>query len=246
MGAESGNESHGPLPAHTVRVSRRARRVLLRVIPGKGLEIVAPFGFDLREIPGILHKHRDWIARQMDRAEAAPAVNTGNLPLPQSLELRALGLCIEVSYASGPGKTTRLVSVDPGHIEVQGDLDDRMCCFRLLREWARMRARFHLVRKVAELSNETGFGYGSIQIRGQKGRWGSYSSRGVVSLNWKLLFLPPEWVRYLIIHELCHSVHLNHSPRFWELVRRHEPEYKTLDNRLRKAMVLVPAWADMS
>ncbi len=82
-----------------------------------------------------------------------------------------------------------------------------------------------------------------VQVRTQKTRWGSCSSTGTVSINACLLFLEPALVRYLMVHELCHLRHLNHSQRYWRLVERFEPDYRLLDKRLGEAWADVPFWA---
>ena len=65
-----------------------------------------------------------------------------------------------------------------------------------------------------------------VTIRGQKGRWGSCSSRGALSLNWKLISAPAFVLDYVVIHELAHLAHMNHSAAFWRLVAAHCPDYK--------------------
>jgi hypothetical protein len=80
------------------------------------------------------------------------------------------------------------------------------------------------------------------QIRGQRTRWGSCSGRGTISLNWHLLFLTPEQVRYVLLHELCHTVELNHSPRFWRLLQQHQPDSEVLRQVMRRAWQDLPAW----
>jgi hypothetical protein len=230
-----------------VRVSKRAKRVLLRVAPGQGLEVVVPQDFDSANIPAILLKHQAWIARQLNRCESAAAPGEEGFRLPESIELRAQRITVTVSYhPNGEERSWRLTEHGPEDIEVAGNLENLEACAALLQNWLKRRAGFHLVRNLEELSAQTGLGYRSTQIRGQKSRWGSCSTRGTISLNWKLMFMPPELVRYILIHELCHTVHLNHSARFWDLVRRHEPDFHYLDTQLRKARELVPPWADWS
>jgi hypothetical protein len=85
--------------------------------------------------------------------------------------------------------------------------------------------------------------YGKVAVRGQKTRWASCSSKGNINLNYKLLFLPPEVVRYILNHELCHTLHHNHSKRFWSEVALVEPGHKTLSRFARKGMSAVPEWA---
>jgi predicted metal-dependent hydrolase len=63
-----------------------------------------------------------------------------------------------------------------------------------------------------------------------------------ISLNYKLLFLPQPLMRYVLIHELCHTIHMNHSSKFWQLVNKFEPNYKNLDPQLREAWKITPSW----
>lgn len=67
---------------------------------------------------------------------------------------------------------------------------------------------------------------GRIAIRDQKSRWGSCSSKGNLNFNWKLIMAPPQVLDYVVIHELCHLLEFNHSPRFWQLVYDRMPDYE--------------------
>lgn len=73
----------------------------------------------------------------------------------------------------------------------------------------------------------TGGSYTSVTIRDQKTRWGSCSSRGTLSFNYRLIFAPPAVLDYVVVHELCHLTHMNHSRDFWNLVGSVMPDYKT-------------------
>jgi hypothetical protein len=83
---------------------------------------------------------------------------------------------------------------------------------------------------------------GRLQVRCQRSRWGSCSRRATISLNACLLFQRPEVLRYLMVHELSHLRHMNHSARFWAEVARHEPDWKALDRELLQSWVRVPSW----
>ena len=99
---------------------------------------------------------------------------------------------------------------------------------------------------LAGLAASTGLHYERIQIRRQRTRWGSCSRSGTISLNACLLFQSPAVVNYLLIHELVHTRHMNHSRRFWRLVERLEPGWRELDAALQRGLAFVPSWALVS
>ena len=94
-------------------------------------------------------------------------------------------------------------------------------------------AREVFTRQVEYYHHITGGNYTSITIRDQKSRWGSCSSRGTLSFNYRLIFAPPRVLDYVVVHELCHLTHMNHSKDFWNMVASVMPEYKTYKNWLR-------------
>ena len=85
-----------------------------------------------------------------------------------------------------------------------------------------------------------------MQVRGQRSVWGSYSSTGTLSLNYKILFLPPELADYVMLHELAHTGVLDHSPAFWSLLETYYPGARQADQRLSNAVRDVPPWLELA
>ncbi len=90
----------------------------------------------------------------------------------------------------------------------------------------RQAARDYFTKRCAYYRQFTGGNYSRITIRDQKTRWGSCSSTGTLSFNYRLMFAPPRVLDYVVVHELCHLTHMNHSRDFWNLVASVMPDYK--------------------
>lgn len=108
---------------------------------------------------------------------------------------------------------------------------------RRYREKARLqitaRVQFYIAQMKQSPLEGIRTSYSTLSIRDQKSRWGSCSSRGTLSFNYRLIFAPPGVLDYVVVHELCHLTHMNHSKDFWHLVAYIMPEYKQYKNWLR-------------
>jgi hypothetical protein len=110
--------------------------------------------------------------------------------------------------------------------------------------WLGRRAKKELVRRVRDIAQRHGFTHGDVTVRQQRTRWGSCSRTKNISLNARLLLMPAEAVDYVVLHELCHTRHLDHSPRFWALLQTHDPEYKAHKKLVRDCAAGFPTWLD--
>ena len=98
----------------------------------------------------------------------------------------------------------------------------------------RDRARIIITARVVYWSEVMGLSYNRLSIRHTSTRWGSCSSKRNLNFSYRLMFLEPELIDYVVIHELAHLVEMNHSVRFWNIVAQYCPDYKILRNSLRK------------
>ena len=97
---------------------------------------------------------------------------------------------------------------------------------KLLKDWYRARAADHVARRIAHYGPRLGVRPRRVSIRDQRLQWGSCSSAGAINLNWRLMLTPGELADYVIVHELCHLRHLDHSARFWALVSEVIPDHQ--------------------
>ncbi len=229
----------GKQPPWDVRISRRARRLSMRVFPGGRVEVVVPPGVGIPTIERFVARHREWAERRSrEFTLAAPAEVEAR---PIRVELAAAGRSWSIDYAPGRGRRVREHA--PGELCVQvADPTDREQVGSSLFSWLLERAYEYLEPRLLAVSLEIGIDYRELQLRRQRSRWGSCSASGAISLNVCLMFQRPEVVRYLLVHELCHRRHMNHSPRFWGLVESFEPEWRALDAELLAGWNRVPAW----
>jgi predicted metal-dependent hydrolase len=244
MSAPSLRAASGPDPAaYAVRESTRARRVILRIDPGRGLCVVVPRGFDAARVPDIVEQRRAWIERTLDRLAGEGFSPSAGPPVPPaSLELRAVGQVVAVDFLPARGRV-RLVE-NAGRLLLAADPAEPARWARALRGFVLTRARGVLPAWLAQASRETGLAFASVRVRHMRTRWGSCSRRGVVNLNARLLFLPRELVFQVLVHELCHIRRPDHSRRFWDLVAAKRPGYEPLERELRLAARYVPAWLE--
>ena len=221
----------------TLRVSRKARYARLQIKPFGGLEVVIPPRFPRYQIPDLVQQHADWarnqLAKQSRLREAAR--------LPEQIELLFDNSVTRIIYSARPGSTADLFDHQSDDVLVI-DAGDEQGSLQQLRQWVRRRAQALFPDLISQLSQRSGLKFDHLSIRSQKTRWGSCSSRGNISLNDQLLFVPPDCVEYLIIHELCHTRHMNHSAAFWRLVGEHCADYRRHEKLLARSRQWVPDW----
>ena len=119
---------------------------------------------------------------------------------------------------------------------------DPRVALRTLRKFLQTRAQHYLLPLVDELEQRCDLAAGTITVRAQRTRWGSCSAKGNLSLNLTLLLLPHRLVEYVVLHELCHTVELNHADAFWDLLQKHLPDALDRRKELRAAEQQLPSW----
>lgn len=214
---------------HVYRLSRVARRkrIHLQVDEMGTLVVRGPYHCTHRDAQAIILANRAWALKALERVEkehhSPPPLEDGR-PLP---------------YLDGEFRL-RLTEGNPSRVDLRADelwvqatrLDEKDISAQL-ETWYRNRAREHFAERLSRYAPGLDVRVQRLTVRDQKTRWGSCSSRGTISLNWRLLMVPSDLADYVVVHELCHLRHMNHSPRFWETVQGVLPRWRESRARLR-------------
>ncbi|HTL49010.1 MAG TPA: SprT family zinc-dependent metalloprotease [Verrucomicrobiae bacterium] len=223
--------------------SRRARRARVEIHAGGKVKVIVPQGSDVKRIARWLETKKSWIEKTRERLRVLPETAPENPAIPDSVELRAVAQTWRVEFAAARVKRPRLTQSGPFQLTFVVPAETPVSRkLLLLRRWVQSQAEDYLPAWLEKTAAETGLAYARASVRAQKTRWGSCSARKAISLNRKLLFLPPRLVRYILVHELCHTAHLDHSRHFWKRVASFEPGWKDLQRDMRSAGRYVPGW----
>ena len=233
----------GTVPSTMHRASgsvARARRLAIRVYPDARVEVVVPPRARPREVEHFLAAHREWI--ESKRAQALRNRPAPEAFPPASLRFALTGESWRLHVAGGDGNGCAWRTSAGGILQVCGHGHAAQPAHGAAALAAAARREARLAPRLAALAAATGVTYRRISIRRQRSRWGSCSVRGTISLNACLLFQRPEVVDYLIVHELMHVRHMNHSERFWQAVEKHCADWRALDRELLQGWRHVPRW----
>ena len=236
---------NGPHFDYRIRESPRAKYMSLRVTVDRGLEVVVPRGFNHVLIPTFLREKHEWVQAALAKVQQVRDLRAADQTevRPTEVVFQSVGRTWTVEYELKRGRKLTLVDDGQGRLRISGPIENTAACYSVLQRWAHRQSFSVLVPLLRELSSETGIAFARTAIRCQKSRWGSCSSSGTISLNQKLLFVEPDLVRYVLIHELCHMREMNHSRHFWKLVGQFYPDYRNARRRLKEAWFQMPRWA---
>ncbi|GAB1429895.1 SprT family zinc-dependent metalloprotease [Ignavibacteria bacterium] len=214
-----------PLPPDVALIRRKVKRARIEIERGGDIRLIAPIRYSDSQIRELYYAKIRWIEKTRQKLAARERRLTEKpanqlLFLGQNFDVivdrNLAGLAID--YVSRVIRTCEDVLSDTARRE----------------RWYKHEAEVIICGNVRRIAAKHGFSYGKITIRSQKSRWGSCSSNGNLSFNWRLVMAPPSIAEYLVCHELTHTVHHNHSTEFWRLVAHICPDYSIAESWLRE------------
>ena len=221
---------------YRVRRSRRRRKTVQITVDGGGVRIAAPMTTPDGELRAIVRRRAPWIISHASGTslEAAPKRFVSGETLPylgrnvRMIVTRADVRSPEVRFDHWRFRVAVPQSVD------DGERSERIR--RAVVGWYRARAAERLPAGVERWWARLGRGpKPRVLIRDQRQRWGSCAPDGTLRFNWRAMMLEPALIDYVVVHELAHLTHQNHSADFWDLVSSAMPDAQTRRRRLREA-----------
>jgi predicted metal-dependent hydrolase len=161
--------------------------------------------------------------------------NQSNNTLPTNLNLLAIEQNWQIIYEKANRTNTKLIERPTSELVILSKNHEQNIVTRILKKWLSLKAKQYLTPLLHNCSETTNLTYSSVNFRNQKTIWGSCSSLKKISLNIHLLFLPTNLVKHVLLHELCHTVHMNHSAKFWQLLRMFDSNCEQHKLELRNA-----------
>jgi len=218
-----------------IRTSERARRMRMTLSPEGGLTVTIPLGVSRTAALDFIRASLPWIERTLFKLSLRQRRREPEGPrvFPSELVFPLTGERFMVRYEWHDVCWTG-AREESGELQVSGRVLNPDAVQEALYGYLLRKAQLVLTPQLRQLAEEYGFRVGKISFRIQRGRWGSCSRARDISLNAQLLLLSPEEVRYVLIHELCHTREMNHSARFWREVARFCPDYVRIRKQIKQ------------
>jgi predicted metal-dependent hydrolase len=210
-----------------VRESARARTARIIVGPRRPLEVIVPTGTADRDVDDFLAAKRRWVERKVAAAREI-AARPPRLGLERSGVVWLNGEEVPLERENG---SRSMAAMDDGRLVVRGEDEDAP---RAVERWYRREARKRIEEVAVSEAARLGLEYHSLGIRDPRTRWGSCSRRGHLSFSWRLVAAPPDVLRYVVVHELCHLREPSHSKAFWRLLEAARPGWQQQARWLRE------------
>ena len=219
-------------------VVRRSRRktVSIMVHPDNRIVVAAPAFATEAQVAEIVGKKSAWIEKRLKINEETACLSGPPLQFVTGEEIRYLGRKFRLEVEEEKEAMPPTAENGVLRVRVSCGLSEearRKAVIFYLKKWFVQRAIETFRERIGVFSPSVGAGPCIVRVKNLKSRWGSCSSCGDINLNWKLILTHPDILDYVVVHELCHLVHHDHSAAFWNLVGSVLPDYRERRRRLR-------------
>ena len=220
-------------------ITRSKRKTLSLIIEkNRTLKVLAPLRCPDDYIEKLLEKKMNWIHKHFSQLEAINIEKSElkTFKFENNSPFNLMGKVWTVKHCSVKLKMDEKIelSTKDQHLMIYSRAFNYEKLYAQMDKWVKEYAKKKLSEQVQLKSEDLKLYPTKISIKNQKSRWGTCTSKGHIMLNWRLIFAPPSIAEYVIIHELCHMRHMNHSALFWLEVEKYDSTYKTQRDWLKR------------
>jgi predicted metal-dependent hydrolase len=211
------------LPDNYRLVEKEVKHARVRVSENGIVRLIIPPSFSEEDVLALIQKKQKWIEKNLRFFEGMSRIEL------QRNQILLLGNRYTYFYDTD---YEQKVQIDHEHKTIRAKRD--LLHIPTQEKWLKTIAKKHLTARLDELASNLGFKYNRLFIRNQRKKWGNCSKNKNISLNWRLIKAPHFVIDYLIVHELVHTLVMNHSLKYWTILRSYYPDYKNAINWLDK------------
>ncbi|MBP3581290.1 MAG: M48 family metallopeptidase [Clostridia bacterium] len=218
-------------------IERSKRKTLsLSVMKDGAIIVKAPLSMQESVINKFIEEKQNWIKEKL------AIVNKTNNKFEDVIKYKSF-LLYGNKYSLVLGDVKKIETNDNFQIVMPRNIEQDKV-LKQLKAWYKKVAKKILQDRLKFVEERIRLKSNSMRINDSKGRWGSCNTRGVISFNWRVILLPPQIIDYVIVHELCHLVEMNHSKKFWELVQRFLPSFANSKKAIKEYGILLSLYRD--
>jgi hypothetical protein len=214
---------------YTIKKNKRSKHIKIKIERGNQVVVSAPHLVPNFFIEQFVKKQQNWVVTHLNKNPQSPKFNT-----PESIFIfgKKYSKKLEFSLKKKIG-----VYVSGKHLIFNPTEPPKLDTAENKKKWQKKfdtkvdqflinTAKHYIIQRTEILSKKMNASYNKLTLKKQKTRWGSCSSQKNLNFNWQLVYFEPKIIDYVIIHELAHLTHMDHSKNFWSLVEKYDPEYR--------------------
>lgn len=211
------------LPTNYILIQKELKHARVKVSEDGNVRLIIPTTFTQEDIEFLITKKSRWIEKQLKFFGQMSKIQL------QRNQLLLYGNRYTYFYDS-TFEQKIIIDHDFKTIRAKRNLLDT----QIQQKWFKSVAKKYLTKRIEELATKLNFQYNQLYIRNQRKKWGNCSKDKNISLNWRLIKAPMFVIDYLIVHELVHTEIMNHTHKFWTMLKSYYPDYRDAINWLDK------------
>lgn len=209
-------------------IKKRKKTITLRITKKGEVVVTAPFYVDDGYIEDFVKSKAKWIVEKLKHVNDLLNIRDDNIKTGKELDFIGQKLILKISEDNVDKikifkQDKLLYIIVPKNFNIEKDQE---VLRQKVNNWLKEQAKVVLKQRVEVYSQRYNLFPNKVVVKEQKTIWGSCSSKGNINLNWKLIMVPLDVIDYVVVHELCHLKHHNHSSRFWSLVKEIMPDFE--------------------